>query len=416
MKMHKLFLFLFVVTTIISSAKIQAQNEINYLNGKPVEFDKCGFYYDDELNFYNESLTNWGYSYDSLLAALDIWRNSPYVKIDSIGLSVQGRPLWRLTISADPFNVGEKRTVHVHARTHPQETEGFRVTEEMINILLSETEAAQTIRETCVYYIIPMFNPDGVELNLPRRNANNIDLESNWNTFPHQPEVSALKASFIQLMNSSNPIEVMLNMHSASLCRRYFVYHDSVGTSSNFANMQQDFINGVRFYYPTGIEPWNYYVSWTSGTPLQYPESWFWITHGENVMALTYEDMYQCTGTGNFDVTANALVKGVMDYMGIVTDVPEVAAAIPEEFKLYQNFPNPFNPTTVISFQLPVISNVTIKVFDVLGNEVATLVDEEKSAGIHQVNFNFKGLSSGIYFYRIKSGNYSETKKMIFQK
>lgn len=416
MKMHKLFLFLFVVTTIISSAKIQAQNEINYLNGKPVEFDKCGFYYDDELNFYNESLTNWGYSYDSLLAALDIWRNSPYVKIDSIGLSVQGRPLWRLTISADPFNVGEKRTVHVHARTHPQETEGFRVTEEMINILLSETEAAQTIRETCVYYIIPMFNPDGVELNLPRRNANNIDLESNWNTFPHQPEVSALKASFIQLMNSSNPIEVMLNMHSASLCRRYFVYHDSVGTSSNFANMQQDFINGVRFYYPTGIEPWNYYVSWTSGTPLQYPESWFWITHGENVMALTYEDMYQCTGTGNFDVTANALVKGVMDYMGIVTDVPEVAAAIPEEFKLYQNFPNPFNPTTVISFQLPVISNVSIKVFDVLGNEVATLVDEEKSAGIHQVNFNFKGLSSGIYFYRIKSGNYSETKKMIFQK
>jgi hypothetical protein len=393
-----------------------SQSEVNLVDGRPVEFDKCGYHFNDELNFYETSTNNWGYSYDSLLADLEIWKMSAYVKVDSIGLSVQGRPLWRLTISEDPNNVTGKRTVHVHARTHPQETEGHWVTKEMINILLSEIDYAQTIREACVYYIIPMFNPDGVELNLPRRNANNVDLESNWNTFPHQPEVSALKAHFISLMSSPNPIEVMLNMHSASLCKRYFVYHDSVGTSPAFAYMQQDFISGIRSYYSTGIEPWNYYISWTSGTPLQYPESWFWITHGENVMALTYEDMYQCPLTGNFDITAKALVRGVMDYMGIVTDVDYNIVESPGDFELYQNYPNPFNPGTVISYQLMVNSFVSIKVFDVLGNEVAALVNEEKPAGVHQVSFNANILSSGVYFYTINAGNNSQTRKMIYQK
>lgn len=409
-KIFSLSFFLFF------NINLYSQQEINFVGGMRVDFDKCGYNFNDELNFYETSPNNWGYNYDSLLADLDIWRLSPYVKIDSIGLSVQGRPLWRLTLSQDPNNVAGKRTVHVHARTHPQETEGFWVTREMINILLSEFTGPQTIRAACVYYIIPMFNPDGVELNLPRRNANNVDLESNWNTFPHQPEVAALKASFIELMSSPNPIEVMLNMHSASLCKRYFVYHDSVGTSTAFAYMQQDFITGIRSYYPTGIEPWNYYISWTTGTPLQYPESWFWITHGENVMALTYEDMYQCAGTGNFHITASALVRGVMDYMGIVTSIDDVNIITPGNFALYQNYPNPFNPGTVISYRLPDNGFVSLKVHDVLGNEVATLVNEEKPAGIHQVSFNANSLSSGVYFYTIQAGDFFETKKMIFQK
>lgn len=393
-----------------------AQQEVNLAEGVRVEYDKCGYYFNDELNFYETSTTNWGYSYDSLLADLEIWRLSPYVKIDSIGLSVQGRPLWRMTLSDDPENIEGKRKVHVHARTHPQETEGFRVTQELINILLSEFAGAQAIRANCVYYIIPMFNPDGVEQNRPRNNANNVDLESNWNTMPHQPEVAALKASFIQLMSSPKPIEVMLNMHSASRCKRYFVYHDSVGTSPEFAYMQQDFITGIRYYYSTGIEPWYDYISWTNGTPLQYPESWFWINHGENVMALTYEDMYQCSQTGNFDITAMALVRGVMDYMGIVTDVYDYTEVIPEQFELYQNYPNPFNPGTVISFQLSVNSYVTLKVYDLLGNEIATLVNEEKPAGKYTVGFNPVDLSSGVYFCRLQSGEFTQTKKMIYQK
>ncbi|MCA2005220.1 MAG: hypothetical protein LDL01_05420, partial [Ignavibacterium sp.] len=336
--------------------------ELQIVNGKNVVMDKCGFSSnsENELN----SADNWGYCYDSLLVELNIWRQNQYVKIDSIGLSVQERPLWQLTISSDPNNVTGKRTVYIHARTHPQETEGFYVTREIIKILLSEVPFAQSIRENCVFYIVPMYNPDGVELGYPRRNANNVDLESNWFTFPNEPEVAALKARFTELMSSTNPIEVELNMHSSSLCKRYFVYHDSAGTSPQFALMQQDFIEGVRSYYQNGIEPWNYYVSWTGGNPMKYPESWFWYYHGESVMALTYEDMYQCSGTGNFDITANAILRGVMDYMNIPTDVAIEDGIIKGNFLLEQNYPNPFNPGTRISWQSPVGSWQTIKLYD----------------------------------------------------
>jgi hypothetical protein len=390
-----------------------AQKEINLVNGEAVEYDKCGYPMDDSDLGKHITPEYMGYSYDSLLVDLELWRLSQYVEIDSIGLSVQGRPLWQLTISSDPNNVAGKRTVHVHARTHPQETEGFYVTEEMIKILLSESELAQTVRANCVFYIIPMYNPDGVELGLPRRNANNIDLEANWNTFPHQPEVAALKTRFIELMASPNPIEVMLNMHSSSLCTRYFVYHHENGTSASYALKEQNFINGVRNYFPGAIEPYTYFVSWTSGTALQYPESWCWINHGENIMALTYEDMYQCSGTGKFDSTANAILSGVMDYMGIVTEVVQTKNNTPTGFELYQNYPNPFNPSTKINFQLSLEGFVTLKVYDLLGNEVATLVDEYKPAGIYNEEFTIHNLASGVYFYQLKTANFTQTKKMI---
>ena len=88
----------------------------------------------------------------------------------------------------------------------------------------------------------------------------------------------------------------------------------------------------------------------------------------------------------------------------------------PIAFKLEQNFPNPFNPSTKISWQSPVSSWQTLKVYDVLGNEVATLVDEYKTAGNHIVNFDALDLSSGIYFYQLRSGNYLETKKLTLLK
>lgn len=85
-------------------------------------------------------------------------------------------------------------------------------------------------------------------------------------------------------------------------------------------------------------------------------------------------------------------------------------------FELEQNYPNPFNPSTVISYQLPVSSEVTLKVFDVLGNEIATLVDQYKSAGRYEVEFDASKLPSGIYFYQLKAGQFSETKKMVLLK
>jgi len=96
--------------------------------------------------------------------------------------------------------------------------------------------------------------------------------------------------------------------------------------------------------------------------------------------------------------------------------VIEVEILTPVEYALEQNYPNPFNPVTVLKYSLPVKNVVTLKVFNLLGEEVTTLVNEIKEAGSYEVNFNANGLPSGIYFYRIKAGNFVETKKMVLLK
>jgi hypothetical protein len=100
---------------------------------------------------------------------------------------------------------------------------------------------------------------------------------------------------------------------------------------------------------------------------------------------------------------------------------PDISSVQGEEIKsfdylLSQNYPNPFNPSTVISYQLSVIGFVTLKVYDILGREIATLVNEEKPAGEYEVEFNAANLPSGIYFYQIKAGNFVETEKMVLLK
>ena len=99
-----------------------------------------------------------------------------------------------------------------------------------------------------------------------------------------------------------------------------------------------------------------------------------------------------------------------------VTDVVTSENIVPEKFSLEQNYPNPFNPTTVISYQLSAFSNVILKVYDVLGKEIATLVNEQKPAGKYSVTFNASQYSSGIYFYKLSAGNFSQTKKMLIAK
>ncbi len=99
-----------------------------------------------------------------------------------------------------------------------------------------------------------------------------------------------------------------------------------------------------------------------------------------------------------------------------VTGVSGGGDIIPKEFALYQNYPNPFNPATTIEFDLPERSNVKLVVYDVLGREVEKLVDEELDAGRYKVNFNASNLPSGVYFYRIVSGKFVDTKKMMYLK
>ncbi len=109
-----------------------------------------------------------------------------------------------------------------------------------------------------------------------------------------------------------------------------------------------------------------------------------------------------------------------LDNIGIVFYTIPVSTQNENEivytFSLEQNYPNPFNPSTSIQYQVSSISNVSLKVYDVLGNEVATLVNEEKPAGNYEVEFNASQLTSGIYFYKLQAGSFVETKKMILLK
>jgi hypothetical protein len=94
-----------------------------------------------------------------------------------------------------------------------------------------------------------------------------------------------------------------------------------------------------------------------------------------------------------------------------VDDVREMLDA-PKGFELHQNYPNPFNPTTRIEYATPRTSHVSLKVFDLLGREVATLVDEVQEAGFKSVEFNASDLASGVYFYRLQAGTFAQTKKL----
>jgi hypothetical protein len=96
--------------------------------------------------------------------------------------------------------------------------------------------------------------------------------------------------------------------------------------------------------------------------------------------------------------------------------IEKVANEIPQSFVLYQNHPNPFNPSTTIKFALPISSNVKINVYNSLGQLVETLVDEEIESGYHEVKFDASQLSSGVYLYQLKAGSFIETKKMILMK
>ncbi|MBU8932580.1 MAG: T9SS type A sorting domain-containing protein [candidate division Zixibacteria bacterium] len=96
----------------------------------------------------------------------------------------------------------------------------------------------------------------------------------------------------------------------------------------------------------------------------------------------------------------------------VAPDSPDM----PTKFSLGQNYPNPYNPTTMIAYDVPSASHVTLSVFNVLGQEVATLVDMDKEAGSYQVEFDGSGIASGVYFYRISADNFSQTKKMVLVK
>jgi endoglucanase len=133
--------------------------------------------------------------------------------------------------------------------------------------------------------------------------------------------------------------------------------------------------------------------------------------------------LFDWTAIDRFDIVAeeaNLAGKEVsFDDIQIISTANAVAenrTIIPNEFRLYHNYPNPFNPSTTIEYQLSANCHATLKVYDLLGREVSALVDKEQPAGKYSVRFDAAKLSGGIYFYTLKANNFTATNKLVLMK
>jgi hypothetical protein len=113
-----------------------------------------------------------------------------------------------------------------------------------------------------------------------------------------------------------------------------------------------------------------------------------------------------------------AIIQSRIKYRGIISSINEGDKNIPKDFRLYQNYPNPFNPSTAIKYNVPAGGLVTLRIYDLLGREVTTLINEYQQPGIHNFTFNTQNYSlpSGVYFYQLNAGGSIQTKKMILLK
>lgn len=234
----------------------------------------------------------------------------------------------------------------------------------------------------------------------------------------------------------------------------------SIGCRQWLSNNLTEFFNGkideVKLFNTSfsGQEIWNMYKSTTSAPNLQSPENksivntltplliWDSLVTATNYRVSIATDslfanviLSQFSNQASYLVETGALNPNVDYYWKVqtnneggvspwsdtyifkinLTDL-EDEKQLPTEFALMQNYPNPFNPFTIIKYQLPIFSHVTLKVYDVLGNEVATLIDESKPAGIYLVELNANLISSGVYLYRLQAGDYTAVRKLILLK
>jgi hypothetical protein len=132
--------------------------------------------------------------------------------------------------------------------------------------------------------------------------------------------------------------------------------------------------------------------------------NWYWHTVDDRIEFFNFQYFHKLS----------KLTTGTLTYLAFNVGVSDIKSSdLISEFIIHQNFPNPFNPTTTIKYHIPELCFVTINIYDVLGNEITTLVNEERPAGAYTIQFDSNGLSSGTYFYRIKAGSFIKTKKMV---
>lgn len=190
-----------------------------------------------------------------------------------------------------------------------------------------------------------------------------------------------------------------------------YIYQDS----SNIYGFELVRVNEVwednLFGTPTTFKNFRYYFATDSTDTLG-------LVRYESILAYNF-GLY---AKGGGDAVGQIFLKGCVVESVLYGDTTNVVTSIfdlsenPQQFKLYANYPNPFNPETIIKYEIPQISNVKIEVFDVLGRVIKVLADEQKTAGRYEIKFDASSLASGIYYYRIKANEFVQTKKMMLIK
>ncbi len=241
-----------------------------------------------------------------------------------------------------------------------------------------------------------------VNLNLPINNGQNASSTMTFTPPGDQPANITLSGNIVS-------VEVTINevIHTRTGDLTFTLEHDGVTATiiSEVGGNGQDFISTVlndnaSIPIAGGEAPF---------TGFYIPSNSLNVFNGMNAYGdwtLTVIDGF----AGNDGMLNSWSLLITLDSPNDIEDEYDLS---PNDFILHQNYPNPFNPSTIISFHLPVNGDVTLKIYDILGREVATLVNEFKEAGRHDVTFDASGLASGIYFYRIQAGSFNQTKKMI---
>lgn len=183
---------------------------------------------------------------------------------------------------------------------------------------------------------------------------------------------------------------------------------------------------GIATYYPDSVQVW-VTSGRTPGSQLQHLGTIASLPAATNMWQKAAFPLDAFNGQTihiafryHMDVTVNGIMVNIDSVMvrnlAFVVSVQDPNGSVPVTYDLRQNYPNPFNPATTISYDLPEAEFVSISVYNSLGQEVASLVNEQKPAGSYNVNFNASGLPSGIYIYRINAGRYTKTMKMTLIK
>jgi hypothetical protein len=181
------------------------------------------------------------------------------------------------------------------------------------------------------------------------------------------------------------------------------------------------FDDGTNGDVSAGDNIWSKEVVFPQYSPLRiqykYGANWGLPTNGggnDNENGVGADHFIDMTKDMTYATVAN--VFGTMGDHPLITGVTDQLPGIPTVYDLVQNFPNPFNPSTSIRFSIPEAGVVTLKIFNLLGEEVATLINEYKNVGNYDVKFDASKLTSGVYVYRINAGNFTTSKKMMLMK